>query len=86
MTSQRKDNWWINIPDLTKTMDLVLPSIAPLAINPQTNKQFKQELDYFCKFLSQHPLAIKHKKSEGAISEHMKLNIKLYNQGKPLHH
>lgn len=86
MASQPKENWWRNIPNLTKVMDLVLPSIAPLAQSTQTRVQFKQELESFCDFLAQHPLAIKHNKNKRAILEHMKLNIDLYNQGKPLHH
>lgn len=65
-------------------MDLAIPMLAELQ---QTSKdKYTQELNQFCEFLENHPLAITHNKSKKALMDHMKLNIEKYLQGKPLHH
>jgi hypothetical protein len=86
VSSQRKQDWWRNVPALTNVMDMVLPHLSALSLNNQASIQFNKELDYFCDFLVKHPLAIQHNKNKRAIFEHMKLNIDLFNQGKPQYH
>lgn len=85
LASQLKVNWWENIVELTQPMDLAIPRLAQLH-QAQQHSLFTKELQHFCAFLEQHPLAKKHNKSKKALLDHMKLNIDLYLKGLPFHH
>lgn len=52
MASQKKENWWVNIPKLTTVMDMMVPRLASLSKNTSTSRLYKQELNHVCLFLS----------------------------------
>jgi hypothetical protein len=81
MASQKKVDWWRNLPFFTKVIDMTIPFLATLP-----NQKYLTERNNLCTLLSTHPQATKHHKSFKAFSDHIDLNVELYKQGKPYHH
>lgn len=64
----QKDGW-SNIPQITGPMDLTIPKLAQLKTSNPT--AYRNELNRYCDFLEQLPLAKTHNKNSEDLKKHM---------------